>query len=103
MESLATGTTDSVTTIYHGGAASDVVVAAVAKAKGVDPLDLDPLYDVVDPDALDRLFADGKAGSASLEVSFTMADCEVVVDGSGEVAVTLSESETCSVTASLDG
>ncbi|MFD1515494.1 HalOD1 output domain-containing protein [Halomarina rubra] len=34
---------------------SVAVVEAVANAEGCDPLDLPPLYDVVDPDSVDRL------------------------------------------------
>ncbi|MFC7135555.1 HalOD1 output domain-containing protein [Halobaculum litoreum] len=44
------------------------VVECVAEATGLDATDLDPLYEVVDPDALDALFPrTGRAavGSAS--------------------------------------
>lgn len=63
------------------------VVSAVADAKGVDPLDLDPLYDVVDGDALEAMFA-ARDGSSDLEVRFSMAGCEVVVRAGGSVTVT---------------
>jgi hypothetical protein len=63
------------------------VVEAVADAKGVEPTDLDErLYDCVDPDALDRLFADGTGWDGRL--SFTMAGCRVEVEASGTVVVT---------------
>lgn len=67
-------------------AVSTAVVAAVADAKDVDPLDLEPLYETVDPDALDALFS-GACGSPT-EVSFTFAGFEVVVRGADDVAVT---------------
>jgi hypothetical protein len=54
---------------------SEAVVAAVADATDRDPLSLPALYEVVDPDALDAIFADG-----GVTVSFSYADCEVVVD-----------------------
>lgn len=63
------------------------VVSAVADAKGVDPLDLDPLYDVIDADAVDAIFSEAD-GSSSLELRFSMAGCDVVVHGAGEVSVT---------------
>ena len=66
---------------------STAVVSAVADAKGVDPLDLEPLYEVVDGDALDAMFA-GHDGSSSLELRFSMAGCEVVVRGEADVSVT---------------
>ena len=87
MESMTTGATESVTTIHRGKEVSDIVVTSVAEAKGVDPLELEPLYDVVDPDALDTIFNSTDA-SSSMELSFTMAGCEVVVCGDGEVNVT---------------
>lgn len=70
-----------------GESTGAAVVRAVADAKGVDPLDLDPLYDVIDGDALDAMFAE-RDGSDPLELRFTMAGCEVVVQGAGEVTVT---------------
>lgn len=66
---------------------SETVVNAVADAKGVDPMALDErLYDVVDPDGLERLFrhtADGPRTDGN--VSFTLAGCSVVVHSSGRV------------------
>jgi hypothetical protein len=65
---------------------SDTVVRALADSKGVDPAQLDVrLYDVVDPDALDRLCESGGGGC---RVAFTYADRRVVVDGAGTVHVT---------------
>ena len=67
---------------------SDAVIEEVAAVRGVDPLDLEPLYSVVDPDALDALFRrTGGSASASPTVHFTMAGCEVLVHGDGAVAV----------------
>lgn len=66
---------------------SETVVRALADAKGVDPMELDVrLYDVIDPDALDALFASDGV-SESRRVSFTVGDCRVAVDGSGCVHV----------------
>lgn len=66
------------------------VVVAVAEALDLDPADLDVrLGDVVDPDALDRLFC-GRRGSATERpsVTFSMAGCEVVVRPDGTVTAT---------------
>lgn len=59
------------------------VVDAVAAEMGVDPVALEPLFDVVDPDALDRLFASGVDGS----VRFEYHECDVVVYSDGRVTV----------------
>lgn len=69
---------------------SIAVVEAVATAKGVDPVEIEPLYNVVDPDALDAIFrmhADGTP-RANGRLTFTMESCEVVVHSTGRVVVT---------------
>lgn len=43
--------------------ASDAIVTAIAETEGVDPLEMDPLYDVLDPDALDGLFGSRTDGT----------------------------------------
>lgn len=72
------------------GAVSEQVVSAVAAACDIDPLELPPLYDVIDPDALDRLFEHGALaeGNSIGRVTFTMAGCEVVVHSDGAVDAT---------------
>lgn len=72
------------------GAVSQRVVAAVAEAHSTDPTELPPLYDAVDPDALDALFDRGNYGERENpgRVVFMFADCEVVVHSDGEVTVT---------------
>ena len=42
--------------------ASENVIDAVAAARDVDPLELEPLYSVVDPDALFRQSGESSAG-----------------------------------------
>lgn len=54
------------------------VVEAVASATGRDALELPPLNDAVDGDALETLLGDGDA--ADLRISFSYADTSVVVD-----------------------
>ena len=67
---------------------SEAVIEAVAAVNGVRPIDLDEqLYDVVDPDALNDFV--GSADDARCRVAFPMAGCTVVVDGGGEVFVSL--------------
>jgi hypothetical protein len=66
----------------------DTVLRAVADSKGTDPTRLDvQLYDVIEPDALDRLF-DSRGGATGRRVSFTVGDRRVVVDESRTVYVT---------------
>jgi hypothetical protein len=66
------------------------IVRTVAETKNVDPLELDEqLYDVVDPDALWRVFADRADGTPRGDghVTFRLARCEVTVDSQWGVSV----------------
>ncbi|RKD97266.1 HalOD1 output domain-containing protein [Halopiger aswanensis] len=73
---------------------SFAVIAAVAEREGVDPTDIEPpeyeaLYDAINPEALDSLFAprtDGTARTAG-RVEFTYCDYHVVVTSDGDVEV----------------
>lgn len=69
--------------ISHG------VVTAVADAKDVDPVDLRPLHDVIDPDALEALF-DETDGSRlrTGHVAFDYEGFLVQVEDDGAVTVT---------------
>ena len=62
---------------------SQEIVTVVAQARGVDPMELEPLYDVMDPDALDDLC---ESSDGNLELAFDYADVRVVVT-SEEIAV----------------
>ena len=68
---------------------SDEVVSAVAAEKGVDPMELTPLYEVVDPDALDAIYRSDGFGRAGppVRVEFTYSGCDVVIDGDASVTV----------------
>lgn len=68
---------------------STAVVMAVADTTDTPPDELPPLYDVIDPDALDTIFQSGRVGrsGAGIHVTFTMAGCTVSVRD-GNVTVT---------------
>lgn len=69
-------------------ALSIAVVKAVAAASGRDPTDIEPLYQYVDPDALDALFEQPDRGRApNGTISFPVEDYFVVVRSDGEVVV----------------
>jgi hypothetical protein len=61
---------------------SSAVVETLAAVRGRRPEEMDPLYDHVDPEALDDLL---QAGAA--EVSFPVGRAEVTVTGDGTVTV----------------
>ena len=65
----------------NGTSPSERVVRAVSRATGHDPLELPPLFESIDPDALDAsigAMADG-------EISFRFAGHDVTVDSDGTV------------------
>ncbi|WP_276300586.1 HalOD1 output domain-containing protein [Halorussus lipolyticus] len=69
---------------------SAAVVDAVADAADVDPAEIGtPLYDQIDPDALDNLFSDRHNGMprGSGHVVFSLLDYEVTVYSDGYVVV----------------
>ena len=69
---------------------SAVVIRAVADAADLEPAELGtPLYDQIDPDALDNLFSDRHDGTprGSGHVTFTLLDYDVTVYSDGHVVV----------------
>lgn len=74
---------------------SDTVMEGVSAATGIDPLDLPPLSEVVDPDALDSLFhRDSREQEPRSRVEFVFAGCEVGIHADGRVVVDPSRSDT---------
>ncbi|MEY7849186.1 HalOD1 output domain-containing protein [Natrarchaeobius sp. A-rgal3] len=66
---------------YYRDSPSLRVVDALASATDTDPLDLEPLYDVVDPEALDQLFRDDVDVSGRVQFSYDGHAVEVGSDG----------------------
>ncbi|MFB6139396.1 MAG: HalOD1 output domain-containing protein [Halosimplex sp.] len=72
---------------------STKVTTEIAAREGVDPLQLDePLYDAIDVGALEAMLESARRRDGDLEVTFTYYGYEVVVDETGDV--TVSETET---------
>lgn len=65
------------------------IVEAVAETAGVDPLELPPLYETIDPEAIDALIADSEAGQSTSPdvIKFAYADHMVTVYGDQTVEV----------------
>ena len=67
-----------------GEPASEAVVAAVAAVSGAPTVDLEPLYEVLDPDALDSLIEHARrtdAGTHELQFAYAGYDVGVRSDG----------------------
>lgn len=69
---------------------STAIITAMAEHEGIDPVELDhPLYEVVDPDALDALFPVQRDGTGAPigRLSFSYNGYEVHVTSDGDVRV----------------
>lgn len=61
------------------------IVEAVSTVTDTEPTRLDPLYDVVDTDALERLV---ETSGTDTEITFSFEGCRITVFGDGGVVVT---------------
>ncbi|MFP9193047.1 HalOD1 output domain-containing protein [Natronosalvus vescus] len=77
------------TATAHVDNVSNEVVKMVAEVEDVNPLELTPpLYEVIDPDALDQIFASmPSAGRMEGQVTFSYNGYKVTVCGDGYVSV----------------
>lgn len=71
-------TTDTYTARFESLDASVAVTKGLADVRKCDVTDLDPLYESLDPDALDRLVA---SASDSMSISFTVDGFDVAIVG----------------------
>lgn len=68
---------------------SEAVITAVSAATGAAPLELTPLYDVIDPDGLDALFrADGPPTNGL--IAFPYEGVSVTVHSTGQIVIEFS-------------
>lgn len=73
---------------WSSTAPSTAVVETVAVAANTQPTELDPLYDSVDPDAVDTLMrSDGSQPDGEITVCFSFADHHVTMYDGGTVVV----------------
>ena len=73
-------------TIDATSSPSESIVMEIAKRNNTSPFEMQPLYEVIDPEALDTLFKRGMKG----DVMFEYAGYEVTVTGSTSNEILLS-------------
>lgn len=69
---------------------SEAVLDAVASVSGIDPIELDPLYYTIDPDALDALFESRPSTTdlpRDVQVSFSYVGLQITVTAAGQIIV----------------
>lgn len=72
------------------GSVSISIVTAVASRRDVDPTELPPLYEWIDPDALDSLFEPTRSGGPRRgRLEFTYDGHDIVVECDGGVEITV--------------
>jgi hypothetical protein len=64
---------------------SQAVIERVAAGEGVDQTNIAPLYEAIDPDALDRLVEASQGDDGALTIQFTYQGYDVTVTGGGVV------------------
>lgn len=57
----------------------NTVITTVAEATGKSPVEMEPLWEVVDPDALNELIGRSADGSSSVEISFEYCERAVTI------------------------
>ena len=77
--------TDTYVGTFETASACRAVAEALATVKHCEPMELEPLYDSVDPDSLDRLV---DSGPDSLRVTVAIDGFEVVVTGDRRIEIT---------------
>ena len=72
-------------------APSTAVIELIAEESGQDPTELEPLYDSVDPDALEQLIRGNGANQHdnTVSVSFAYNEYAVVIQSGGLVELSL--------------
>lgn len=68
---------------------SVAVFTAVSNITGRDPLELDPLQESIDCDALNSLFTSNQA--TAIQLTFQYSRCEITVDTTGVITVASGE------------
>jgi|GEM_PF-272853 len=66
---------------------TEAVIEALAEASGIDPLELPPVYEFVEPDALDSLFVSHERPAAEIVLGFAVDHWNVFVRGDGRIRV----------------
>ena len=77
--------TDTYVGTFETTSASVAVLEALAAIKHCDPTDIDPLYETVDPDALDSVVASGNDG---LTVTLSIDGFDVAVTADRRLEIT---------------
>ncbi len=68
---------------------SMAVISTLADVMSVDPVELDPLYSTIDPDALDQFVYVHNRTSGDIHVTFTHEGYSITVHSYGVVSITL--------------
>lgn len=87
-EGVSWSVDQATTNTASDGTVSVEVVERVADIEDVDPIELPRLYEVINPDALDQVFATTPtAGREGGQVTFSYHGYEITVSSDGDVSV----------------
>lgn len=75
-----------------GRSVSQLVIERVSEREGINPAEIEPpLYDVIDPDALDSIFVTPSKSTQKRRVDFAYRDYWITVEGADEVTIRVSQ------------
>lgn len=72
----------------QAASASETVIERIAQHEDVDPAELTPLFDAIDPDALDAMIDGAERRNTPLDIVFSYHGHHVTVTSDGAVQVT---------------
>ena len=78
---------EKVYTQHNSHSPAEVIVEAVAEAADADPLELAPMHDFIDPDAVNKLFSGTGTSTDGQYLSFRFDEWMVSVHADGIVRV----------------
>jgi hypothetical protein len=81
------------TTTGGNGSVSARILDTVASHLGCDPIDLPPLYDVLDPDAVEALVGSLDAAGGVGRLAFTYCDCDIVLTAASSLRCVVSDAD----------
>ena len=67
--------------------ASHTIITTLSDELGIDPLEMQPLYEAVDPDALDALFSSASNRGTNVTITFEYCGHAVTVTSEGTVTI----------------
>ncbi|WP_317176186.1 HalOD1 output domain-containing protein [Halomontanus rarus] len=67
---------------------TQAILRGISALKGIDETDLDPLYNHIEADSMERLIEHSRDYDSKVSIKFSFEGCVVRVDGEGDIGIT---------------